>query len=128
MAAILGILDSIGTALNPAFGGGGDGGPGRSLVNDLGLGFFAPGGGYGTGPGGTEILPADAVQPLNEAFSYALWIALAFLAAGVMFAGGQMAWARHHGQPNPGAQRLVVIIIVCALLGSLGSLAGMIIT
>lgn len=129
MAAILGILDRIGTALNPAFGGGLGSNPSESTaagIRDL-YGFFVPGGSYGTTVGGQAMTP-DAMEPLIQGMQYALWISLAFLVGALIFGGAQLGYARSQGyEPNAGAQRILVGVVVAALMGTIGSIAGMLI-
>lgn len=126
--AIFGILDTIGNALNPAFGMGGNGNSGSpQTLNDFGLGFLQEGGGYGVTAGGQQ-LPPDALEPLAQAMSYAMWISLAVLAGALILGGAQLGWARSQGyEPNAGAQRTLVAIIITALLSTVASTAAVLI-
>lgn len=123
---IIGILNLIGSAVNPAFGGGVTSKPQSDTpksLNDFGLGFLAEGGGYGETAAGQQLPPA-ALEPLTQAMNYGLWISLAVLVMALILGGIQIGWSRSQGyEPNAGIQRTVASVIIAALLGTVASTA-----
>ena len=57
-----------------------------------------------------------------------MWISLAVLVGALILGGAQIGWARSQGyEPNAGAQRTLVAIIVAALLGTVASTSAVLI-